>query len=116
MTPPSATEVALIARYWAIAGLGDTVAALLSRHVAATRAEPGCREFTALRGVEDLDSFVLYERYESRAAFDAHVASQHYQGIARDQIRPLLRDRTVEFFGVVEPAREEARERDEETF
>jgi quinol monooxygenase YgiN len=101
MSRPSPAEVALIVRYQAITGRGDEVAALLSRHAAATRAEPGCRQFVALRGTEDRDSFVLYEHYDNRAAFDAHLASPHYNGIAVAQIRPLLRDRTLEFCEVV---------------
>ena len=101
-------EIVVIARYLAITGEGGKVAALLSRHAAASQAEPGCREFTALRGTENPDSFVLYERYESSDAFDAHVASPHYEGIARDQIRPLLRERTVEFCQVITPATDEA--------
>ena len=97
------TEVAIIVRYQAIAGNGDQVATLLSRHTAATRAEPGCREFVALRGTEDPDSFVLYERYESREAFDAHLASPHFSDIAVARIRPLLRDRILEFQEVIAP-------------
>ena len=102
----SATEVAIVVRYQAVAGQGNEVAALLGFHVAATRAEPGCVDFVALRGVEDPDSFVLYERYESRAAFEAHMASPHFQGIAVARIRPLLRERTVEFQQVIEPGLE----------
>jgi len=96
------TEVILIVRYQAQPGQGDQVAALLARHTAATRTEPGCRDFVALRSAADPDSFVLYERYQSREAFDAHVASPHYEGIAVAQIRPLLSDRTVEFCQVIE--------------
>jgi (4S)-4-hydroxy-5-phosphonooxypentane-2,3-dione isomerase len=99
MTP---TEVAIIVRYRASSGQGDRVAALLARHTAATRAEPGCRAFVALRSTEDPDSFILYERYESREAFEAHVASPHYEGIAVAQIRPLLSERTVEFCQVID--------------
>lgn len=78
-------EVALIVRYHAMAGKGDEVAALLAQHTAATRAEPGCRDFMALRVTEDPDSFVLYERYESHEAFEAHLASPHYEGNRRSQ-------------------------------
>ena len=98
MTP---AEVALIVHYQAHPGQGDQVAALLARHTAATRAEPGCRDFVSLRGAEDPDSFILYECYESRAAYEAHTASAHYQGIAVARIRPLLRERTVEFCQVI---------------
>ena len=94
-------EVALIVHYQAKPGMGDEVAALLARHTAATRAEPGNLDFVALRLTEDPDAFVLYERYENQAAFEAHTASPHYEGIAVARIRPLLADRTVEFGHVV---------------
>ena len=51
----SESEVALVVRYQAMAGCGDTVAALLARHAAATRAEPGNLDFVALRSTEDPD-------------------------------------------------------------
>jgi quinol monooxygenase YgiN len=97
------TEVAIIVRYQAIAGNGDQVAALLSRHTAATWAEPGNLDFVALRSTEDPDAFVLYERYTDREAFEAHLASPHFQGIAVAQIRQLLRDRILEFQEVIAP-------------
>jgi quinol monooxygenase YgiN len=96
-------EVALIVHYQAKTGMGDEVAALLARHTAATRAEPGNLDFVALRGTEDPDSFVLYERYSSADAFKAHQASPHFEGIAVAQIRPLLAERTLRFCQVVEP-------------
>lgn len=100
--PPS--EVALVVRYHALPGKGDDVAALLSRHAAATQAEPGCRAFVALRSAQDPDAFVLYEHYDDPAALDAHIASPHYLNIARDQIRPLLAERTVEQHLPIVPA------------
>ncbi len=96
-------EIAIIVRYQAEAGKGDQVAALLSQHSAATNAEPGCVDFVALRSTEDADSFVLYERYASREAFEAHQASPHFEGIAVAQIRPLLSERTLRFCQVVQP-------------
>ena len=97
------TEVALVVHYQAQSGRGDEVAALLAKHTAATRAEPGCRDFVALRGTEDTDSFVLYERYDDEDAFKAHQASPHFEGIAVAQIRPLLAERTLQFCQVIEP-------------
>jgi quinol monooxygenase YgiN len=96
-------EVALIVRYQALPGKGDEVAGLLARHTAATRAEPGCRDFVALRGTEDPDSFVLYERYSSAEAFKAHQASPHFEDIAVARIRPLLAARKLEYRQVIEP-------------
>jgi quinol monooxygenase YgiN len=97
-------EVALIVHYQAKTGMGDEVAALLARHTAATRAEPGNLDFVALRGTEDPDSFVLYERYSSADAFKAHQASPHFEGIAVAQIRPLLAERRLEVRRVVQPS------------
>jgi quinol monooxygenase YgiN len=100
----SGPEVAIVVHYQAHPGRGDEVAALLARHTAATRAEPGNLDFVALRGTEDPDSFVLYERYADSDAFEAHTASPHYEGIAVAQIRPLLAERTLQFCQVVEPS------------
>ena len=100
----SASEVAIVVRYQAQPGRGDEVAALLARHAAATRAEPGNLDFVALRSSADPDAFVLYERYADADAFEAHTASPHYEGIAVAQIRPLLSNRTVDFCQVVEPS------------
>jgi len=102
-------EVALIVHYQARPGMGDEVAALLARHTAATRAEPGNLDFVALRGTEDPDSFVLYERYESEEAFKAHQASPHFEGIAVAQIRPLLAERRLEVRRVVQPSADTVR-------
>jgi quinol monooxygenase YgiN len=96
-------EIALIVHYQALPGRGDEVAGLLAKHTAATRAEPGCRDFVALRGTEDPDSFVLYERYDDDDAFKAHQASPHFEGIAVARIRPLLAERRLEYRQVIEP-------------
>ena len=105
----SASEVAIVVRYQAQPGRGNEVAALLARHTAATRAEPGNLDFVALRGTEDPDSFVLYERYESADAFKAHQASPHFEGIAVAQIRPLLAERRLEVRRVVQPSADTVR-------
>ena len=103
------SEIAITVRYQAHAGRGDEVAALLARHAAAPRAEPGNLDFVALRETEDPDSFVLYERYSSADAFKAHQASPHFEGIAVAQIRPLLAERTLRFCQVIEPSADAVR-------
>jgi quinol monooxygenase YgiN len=99
-----AGEVTLVARYQVSAGRGDEVAALLGQHVAATRGEPGCLEFTALRSAADPDAFVLYERYASRAALDAHRASPHFETIVKGTIVPLLDERVFDLYRPVPAA------------
>ena len=97
-------EFAVVARYQVRAGHGDEVERLLGPHIAATRAEPGCLEFTALRSTEHPDAFVLYERYASREAFDAHRASPHFAAIVQGAIAPLLDERAFDFYRAVPAA------------
>jgi quinol monooxygenase YgiN len=89
------TSISLVVRYVAAAGNASRVAELLQQHAAASRAEPGCREFTVLQGAADPHEFVIVERYADEAAFAAHRATPHFEGIAAAQIRPLLADRTA---------------------
>ncbi|MBC7608100.1 MAG: antibiotic biosynthesis monooxygenase [Polaromonas sp.] len=41
--------------------------------------EPGCRQFDVCTAINSADEIFLYEIYDSRAAFDAHLASEHFQ-------------------------------------
>ena len=43
------------------------------------RDEPGCRRFDVLTPVSEESKVVLYEIYDSRAAFEIHKASAHVQ-------------------------------------
>jgi quinol monooxygenase YgiN len=45
---------------------------------ASVRDEPGCRRFDVLANRTEADRILLYEVYADRAAFDAHVRSDHY--------------------------------------
>lgn len=47
-----------------------------ARH--SVRDEPGCRRFDVLEPAGEADRILLYEIYDDRAAFDAHVRSPHY--------------------------------------
>ncbi|WP_394726797.1 putative quinol monooxygenase [Altererythrobacter sp. GH1-8] len=48
-----------------------------------SREEPGCLAYSLARDVADPDLFILYERWESQEAFDAHFASPHVQEFAK---------------------------------
>jgi len=45
---------------------------------ASVRDEQGCRQFDVCEDSATPGRFFLYELYESRAAFDAHLASLHF--------------------------------------
>ena len=86
--------VTVIAEYQAHAGRGDEVATVLARHVTATRAEPGCVNFTAYRDPADPDHFALHEEYTDENAFQAHRKTAHFVAFVEEQIVPLLLDRS----------------------
>lgn len=43
------------------------------------QSEPGCHRFDICYDPRDPEQIFLYEIYASRAAFDAHLASTHFQ-------------------------------------
>jgi quinol monooxygenase YgiN len=45
---------------------------------ASCRDEPGCRRFDVLAVPNEADRIVLYEIYDDRAAFDAHLKTRHF--------------------------------------
>jgi quinol monooxygenase YgiN len=52
--------------------VADTVSTLLSAHLAATRAEPGCVRFEVFRSHEDPTRFAVSGVFRDRAALEAH--------------------------------------------
>jgi quinol monooxygenase YgiN len=56
--------------------------------------EPGCRQFDVTRSNEEPSRVLLYEVYDSAAAFDAHLAMPHLK-VFRDRIEPLVVSRQV---------------------
>jgi quinol monooxygenase YgiN len=62
----------IVARYMVGEGHESTVARLLQKNAEASRAEPGCLEFSVYRGIDDPRAFLLYERYASEEAFQDH--------------------------------------------
>ena len=49
---------------------------------ASLRDEPGCRRFDVLVPTDEADKVVLYEIYDHEAAFQAHLASDHFKAFA----------------------------------
>jgi quinol monooxygenase YgiN len=92
----------VIALYRARPGMGDQVAAILAKHVAATRAESGCVEFIACRGLDDRDRFALFEQYEDEAAFQVHRESDHFRRYIDGGVVPLLDERVWQRYEEVE--------------
>ena len=60
------------------------------------RDEAGCRRFDVLAPVGEDARVVLYEIYDDRAAFAAHLASPHYAAFARDSAAHVAAKRVSE--------------------
>lgn len=70
----------ILARFRVAPGQKRAFLELIGRNAAASVAdEPGCRRFDVLTDATgEGDEVVLYEIYDSPAAFDAHLASPHF--------------------------------------
>ena len=68
---------------------------------ASTESEAGCRQFDVCVSPDDPSSFFLYEVYNDRAGFEAHLATAHYKGF--DQlVQPWVADKQVRFLQRIE--------------
>jgi quinol monooxygenase YgiN len=95
------SELQVIARHTTADGKRDAVLALLPKLIEASRKEPGNLAFEAYLKMDDPRSYVLLERYTSRAAFAAHRESSHFKELMLGQILPRLESRVVEQYDVV---------------
>jgi quinol monooxygenase YgiN len=95
--------IALVATYRGKEGSGDTIEPLLAQLAAASRREPGNLLYFVNRSLSARDTFVMYEQYVDDAAVDAHRASAHFQDLGVGQVIPMLEERIVDRFQVIEP-------------
>jgi quinol monooxygenase YgiN len=92
---------AVIARWTARADEVDEVARCLAALGQASRAEPGNLQYTVHRDPSDPLVFVIYEQYADEAAFEAHVASAHFEELALGDGIPRLSARERQFLVTV---------------
>jgi quinol monooxygenase YgiN len=75
-------KVHVIARFVAGQGRENHLRALLQGMLAPTRAESGC-ELYELYESDSKGRFYLYERWESQAALDRHMATPHFERLKK---------------------------------
>ena len=85
----------VVAQYVVREGHEARVAGLLRENAEASRAEPGCLEFSVYQATDDPRAFLLYERYTDDDAFQAHRRTEHFARIIEQQVVPLLDERVV---------------------
>jgi (4S)-4-hydroxy-5-phosphonooxypentane-2,3-dione isomerase len=61
--------------------------------------EAGCRRFDVWCDTGDCSRVFLFEVYDDRAAFDAHLASPHFRAFDAE-VREWVRERNAELWSV----------------
>jgi len=61
-----------------------------------SRKEEGVIGFDVARSKDNPNAFALWEQYKDGAALDAHKATEHYQRLVLDGVRPLAQRREAE--------------------
>jgi quinol monooxygenase YgiN len=66
----------------------DEFLSLIKNLIGPTREEPGCISFELVKAIGG-DSYVLIEKFNDRAAIDAHINMEHFQTVF-PQLKKLL--------------------------
>jgi autoinducer 2-degrading protein len=67
---------------------------------ASAQTEPGCRRFDVMEPKGQADRVTLYEIYDDRAAFEAHLKTPHFASFNRES-EPLVAEKTVYEYALV---------------
>jgi quinol monooxygenase YgiN len=85
----SQMELTIFARFHALEGQEEALAAELRDAVARVRKEPGCLDIEVYRSVRDSRLFFLHSRWVNEAAFDKHV-ERHETNQFVERVQPLI--------------------------
>lgn len=88
---------AVVAHYRCAPADTDTVRTALLKAREATRAEPANQGYEVHAVADEPGGFLLYERYDDAAGFEAHKAAPHFKEQIVETVWPLLTDRSVTF-------------------
>jgi len=76
--------------------------AIIANARTSREAEPGCRQFDVCGLPDEPAAIFLYEVYADRAAFDAHVASPHFQAFDA-AVRTWIARKAVRIYERIDP-------------
>lgn len=79
-------------------GRADDLKSALVAHAAESRAnDPGCEHFDVSQDPVDANAFLLYQVFDSQAAFDAHHEMEHYARFANETEPWVATKRTLTY-------------------
>jgi quinol monooxygenase YgiN len=91
----------LVVRMKVAEGNEDRVAEIIPELAKASREEPGCDHYIPCRDPDDSRSYLFFEQYRDKAAFEAHGASEHFQRLAAGEMFGLMESRERTFYETV---------------
>ena len=87
------------AKWRAKDGKEDRLLEVIREMTPPSRAEPGNLFYQAQRSVEDPRIFYLYEQYVDEAGYQAHMDSEHFTRLVKEEAIPrLLESRERAFY------------------
>ena len=91
----------LVVRMKVADGNEERAAELITELASASREEPGCELYIPCRDPEDPRSYLFYEQYRDKAAFEEHGASEHFQRLGAGELFGLMESRERVFYETV---------------
>jgi quinol monooxygenase YgiN len=87
------------AKWTAKEGKEDRLAEICEEMTEPSRAEPGNLFYQAHRDPENPRLFFLYEQYDDLAGYEAHMESEHFARLVKEEAIPeILEERAREFY------------------
>ena len=91
----------LVVRMTVAEGNEARAAEVIPELAAASHAEPGCELYIPCRDPDHPRSYLFYEQYRDKAAFEEHGASEHFQRLAAGELFGLMESRERTFYETV---------------
>jgi len=92
----------LVARMTAREGEEDRANELIVQLVEGSRGEPGNVHYIAHRDADNPRTFMIYEQYRDKAAFEEHGQTDHFQTLAAGELFGLMEARERTFYETLE--------------
>jgi quinol monooxygenase YgiN len=92
----------LVVRMRANEGAEEEAARLIAELAAASRRETGVELYVPCRDPDDPRSFLFFEQYRDKAAFEEHTASEHFTRLALGRIFGLMESRERRVYETLE--------------
>jgi quinol monooxygenase YgiN len=90
-----------VVRMTAKEGAEDEALEVMRELAEASRQEPGCELYLPVRDPDNPRSFLFYEQYRDKAAFEEHGSSGHFQRLAAGKLFGLMESRERSFYETV---------------